>query len=109
MIYETLRFFSYRFLSKSFLGFLAFNVVSYSLLLAELFLVWRPPPPPALSPPRDEMTSQGNGGAAGEGREHDDFYIAHIFNGCYAFLMFVVVIFFLIYGVEVFFKVSIQF
>ena len=36
----------------------------------------------------------------------DDFYIAHVFNGCYAFLMFVVVIFFLIYGVEVFFKVS---
>ena len=34
-----------------------------------------------------------------------EFY-AHIFNGCYAVLMFVVVIFFLIYGVEVFFKVS---
>ena len=30
---------------------------------------------------------------------------SHIFNGCYAALMFVVVVFFLIYGVEVFFKV----
>jgi von Hippel-Lindau disease tumor supressor len=39
--------------------------------------------------------------------EHEDreFY-AHIFNGCYAILMFIVVIFFLIYGVEVFFKVN---
>lgn len=68
-----------RFLSKSFVGFVVFNVVSYSLLLAELILV---------------------------GIEHEDreFY-AHIFNGCYAILMFIVVIFFLIYGVEVFFKV----
>ncbi|KAK6622521.1 hypothetical protein RUM44_002333 [Polyplax serrata] len=29
----------------------------------------------------------------------------HIFNGCYAVLLFIVVIFFLIYGVEVYFKV----
>ena len=38
--------------------------------------------------------------------EHEDqeFY-SHIFNGCYAGLMFIVVVFFLIYGVEVFFKV----
>jgi von Hippel-Lindau disease tumor supressor len=35
----------------------------------------------------------------------DDLYYTHIFNGCYAGLMFVVVVFFLIYGVEVFFKV----
>ena len=39
------------------------------------------------------------------GDDRREFY-AHIFNGCYAVLMFVVVIFFLIYGVEVFFKVS---
>ena len=69
-----------RFLSKSFLGFLTFNIITYSLLITELFLVWI---------------------------EHEDreFY-SHIFNGCYAALMFVVVIFFLIYGVEVFFKVG---
>ncbi|XP_059094689.1 uncharacterized protein LOC131889572 isoform X4 [Tigriopus californicus] len=67
-----------RFLSKSFLGFLVFNLISYSLFIAELVLVWV---------------------------DHDDreFY-THIFNGCYAGLMFIVVIFFLIYGVEVFFK-----
>ena len=34
-------------------------------------------------------------------------YYSHIFNGCYAGLMFVVVVFFLIYGVEVFFKVGV--
>ena len=69
-----------RFLSKSILGFVIFNVITYSLLLTELFLVYI---------------------------EHEDreFY-SHIFNGCYAGLMFVVVIFFLIYGVEVFFKVN---
>lgn len=71
-----------RFLSKSFLGFLVFNLISYSLFIAELVLVWV---------------------------DHDDreFY-THIFNGCYAGLMFIVVIFFLIYGVEVFFKVSLN-
>jgi len=68
-----------RFLSKSFLGFVTFNVISYSLLIAELLLIWF-------------------------GQEHLHFY-THIFNGCYAVLMFIVVIFFLIYGVEVFFKV----
>merc|ERR1719347_378866 len=68
-----------RFLSKSFLGFLTFNVITYSLLIAELLLLWI---------------------------EHEDHeFYSHIFNGCYAGLMFVVVIFFLIYGVEVFFKV----
>ena len=35
----------------------------------------------------------------------DHEFYSHIFNGCYASLMFVVVVFFLIYGVEVFFKV----
>lgn len=68
-----------RFLSKSFLGFVTFNVISYSLLIAELVLIWF-------------------------GQEHLHFY-THIFNGCYAVLMFIVVIFFLVYGVEVFFKV----
>jgi von Hippel-Lindau disease tumor supressor len=68
-----------RFLSKSFLGFLAFNIITYTLLVTELFLVWIE-------------------------HEHREFY-THIFNGCYAVLMFVVVVFFLIYGVEVFFKV----
>lgn len=33
-----------------------------------------------------------------------NFY-THIFNGCYAVLLFIVVVFFLIYGVEVYFKV----
>lgn len=69
-----------RFLSKSFLGFVTFNIISYSLLIAELLFIWF-------------------------GQEHSHFY-THIFNGCYAVLMFIVVIFFLIYGVEVFFKVS---
>ena len=30
----------FRFLSKSFLGFLTFNVITYSILLAELLLLW---------------------------------------------------------------------
>lgn len=34
---------------------------------------------------------------------------AHIFNGCYAALLLIVVIFFLIYGVEVFFKIRGEF
>ena len=57
-----------------------FNVITYALLVAELCMVWAD-------------------------YEHREFY-THIFNGCYAVLMFVVVVFFLIYGVEVFFKVS---
>ena len=32
-------------------------------------------------------------------------FFTNVFNGCYAVLMFIVVIFFLIYGVEVYFKV----
>lgn len=32
-------------------------------------------------------------------------FFTNVFNGCYAILMFIVVIFFLIYGVEVYFKV----
>jgi hypothetical protein len=34
-------------------------------------------------------------------------FFTNVFNGCYAILMFIVVIFFLIYGVEVYFKVRI--
>lgn len=34
---------------------------------------------------------------------------AHIFNGCYAALLLIVVVFFLIYGVEVFFKIRGEF
>lgn len=33
-------------------------------------------------------------------------YYTHIFNGCYAVLLFIVVVLFLIYGIEVFFKVD---
>jgi len=76
---ESIRWDRPRFLSKSFLGFIAFNIINYSIFIAELFLIKF-------------------------GYEDDEYY-AHIFNGCYAGLMFIVVIFFLIYGVEVFFKV----
>ncbi|XP_031847247.1 uncharacterized protein LOC116433376 [Nomia melanderi] len=69
-----------QFLSKSFVGFVVFNVLTYSLLLAEFITA--------------QIYSQ----------EDQSFY-THIFNGCYAVLLFIVVIFFLIYGVEVFFKI----
>ncbi|XP_044727267.1 uncharacterized protein LOC123290945 isoform X2 [Chrysoperla carnea] len=67
-----------QFLSKSFLAFLTFNLITYSLLLVEFL-----------------TTNIAN---------TPNFY-AHVFNGCYAVLLFIVVIFFLIYGVEVYFKV----
>uniref|UniRef100_A0A0K8TT33 Putative the ring-variant domain is a c4hc3 zinc-finger like motif found in a number of cellular n=1 Tax=Tabanus bromius TaxID=304241 RepID=A0A0K8TT33_TABBR len=67
-----------QFLSKSFLGFLAFNLFLYSLFGAEVFSS-------LISANRQTY--------------------AHIFNGCYAALLLIVVIFFLIYGVEVFFKI----
>lgn len=70
-----------QFLSKSFLGFVTFNIIAYSLFLAE-FLTTHFAQPSA---------------------EDKSFY-THVFNGCYAVLLFIVVIFFLIYGVEVFFK-----
>ncbi|XP_033224892.1 uncharacterized protein LOC117177910 [Belonocnema kinseyi] len=69
-----------QFLSKSFLGFVVFNLITYSLLVAEFVIV--------------QMNT-----------EVDQSFYTHIFNGCYAVLLFIVVIFFLIYGVEVFFKV----
>ncbi|XP_045460371.1 uncharacterized protein LOC123670848 [Harmonia axyridis] len=71
-----------QFISKSFLGFVTFNIISYSLLLAEIVTTQLFPPP-----------------------EHDPDFYSHLFNGCYAVLLFIVVIFFLIYGVEVYFKV----
>ena len=86
-----------RFLSKSFLGFVAFNVISYAILIAELLMVWLP-----TSTDEEGLTEEME---KIKGDDRREFY-AHIFNGCYAVLMFVVVIFFLIYGVEVFFKVS---
>ncbi|KPJ04206.1 putative E3 ubiquitin-protein ligase IE1 [Papilio xuthus] len=73
-----------RFLSKSFLAFVTFNVISYSLLAAEVL-----------------TTNVANTTA-----EKKNFY-QHVFNGCYAVLLFIVVIFFLIYGVEVYFKATI--
>lgn len=88
--------FCFRFLSKSFLGFVAFNLISYAILIAELLMVWIPPSP------EDGISEEME---KSKGDDRREFY-AHIFNGCYAVLMFVVVIFFLIYGVEVFFKVS---
>ncbi|KAG4070867.1 hypothetical protein HA402_011093 [Bradysia odoriphaga] len=71
-----------QFLSKSFLGFLAFNLLPYSLFGAEVLAS-------QLVPNRNTY--------------------AHIFNGCYAALLLIVVVFFLIYGVEVFFKIRGEF
>ncbi|XP_043502722.1 uncharacterized protein LOC122524479 isoform X1 [Polistes fuscatus] len=73
-----------QFLSKSFLAFVVFNIITYSLLLAEF------------------VTAQIN---SQEDQNIFQSYYTHIFNGCYAVLLFIVVIFFLIYGVEVYFKV----
>merc|ERR1711962_179537 len=70
-----------RFLSKSFMGFLIFNIITYSLLLAEILLTKK------------------------SENEEDRSFLTHVFNGCYAILLFIVVVFFLIYGVEVYFKV----
>lgn len=75
-----------RFLSKSFLAFVAFNVISYSLLIAEV------------------LTTN----VADTSADKKSLY-QHVFNGCYAFLLFIVVIFFLIYGVEVYFKLRGEF
>lgn len=72
-----------QFLSKSFLGFVTFNILTYSLLIAEFITT------------RVSMTAEKK------------LLQQHIFNGCYAVLLFIVVVFFLIYGVEVFFKVNI--
>lgn len=70
------------FLSKSFLGFLAFNILPYSLFGAEI------------------LSIRVN---------RDRTLYSSFFSGCYAFLLLIVLIFFLIYGVEVFFKIRGQF
>lgn len=75
-----------RFLSKSFLAFVTFNFISYSLLAAEV------------------LTTN----VAGTSPKEKSFY-QHVFNGCYAVLLFIVVTFFLIYGVEVYFKLRGEF
>ncbi|XP_042236888.1 uncharacterized protein LOC121876061 isoform X3 [Homarus americanus] len=74
-----------RFLSKSFCGFLTFNIVTYSLLVAEILLT------------RQTKTQE------------ERSFFSHVFNGCYAVLLFIVVVFFLIYGVEVYFKMAGEF
>ncbi|BET00371.1 RINGv [Nesidiocoris tenuis] len=71
-----------QFISKSSLAFIAFNIISYSLLLAEV------------------ITTQ----VFDADKERKSFY-SLVFNGCYAALLFIVMVFFLVYGVEVFFKV----
>ncbi|XP_071529516.1 uncharacterized protein [Panulirus ornatus] len=72
-----------RFLSKSFCGFMTFNIVTYSLLIAEILLT------------RETETHE------------ERSFLTHVFNGCYAVLLFIVVVFFLIYGVEVYFKLQV--
>ncbi|KAI1305237.1 hypothetical protein HDE_01489 [Halotydeus destructor] len=71
------------FLSKSFTGFILFNVVTYSLYLAELFLLQF----------TDSTDIQKN-------------LFLSVFNGIYAFLLLTCIVFFLIYGVEVYFKMK---
>lgn len=72
------------FLSKSFCGFILFNVITYSLFFAELILI-----------------------KYLEANALEKTLFLGIFNGIYAALMLIVVIFFLIYGIEVYVKVSI--
>ena len=67
------------FLSKSYLFFLLFNILLYMLLFAEFVTM--------------------------ETSSLDYNLLRNIFNGCYAGLMTIEVFFFLVYGVEVFFKV----
>ena len=68
------------FLSKSFLSFILFNVLLYILLIAQFI---------ATEIATDNLD-----------------YLVQFFNGCFASLMVVVLVFFLAYGVEVFFKVN---
>lgn len=70
-----------RFLTKSFCGFLSFNALVYVILIAQVIL-----------------NNVLNLKLASKFDE--------IFNGCFAFLMFFVLVFFLIYGVEIFCKVK---
>ncbi|XP_033643629.1 uncharacterized protein LOC117303515 [Asterias rubens] len=68
------------FLSKSYLFFLLFNILLYMLLFAEFVTM--------------------------ETSSLDYNLLRNIFNGCYAGLMTIEVFFFLVYGVEVFFKIK---
>lgn len=70
-----------RFLTKSICGFLSFNVLVYVMLAAQVI--------------------SNNVFSLNLASRIDD-----VFNGCYAFLMFFVLVFFLIYGVEIFYKVK---
>ncbi|XP_013783719.1 uncharacterized protein LOC106467879 [Limulus polyphemus] len=69
------------FLSKSFFGFLAFNIITYSLLMTELVLLQL----------EDRSESEKN-------------FFTGVFNGLYAGLMLIVVIFFLVYGTLMYFQ-----
>ncbi|GBP67735.1 hypothetical protein EVAR_40506_1 [Eumeta japonica] len=90
-----------RFLSKSFLAFVTFNVISYSLLAAEV-----------LTTNVADTSAEKKVSVYLDVRVEPQIQILivsfyqHVFNGCYAVLLFIVVIFFLIYGVEVYFKVT---
>ncbi|XP_041974823.1 uncharacterized protein LOC121730069 [Aricia agestis] len=75
-----------RFLSKSRLAFITFNVITFSLLGAEVLTTY----------------------VADTSLENKTFYQL-VFNLCYAVLLCIVVIFFLIYGVEVYFKLHGEF
>jgi len=70
-----------QFLSKSFIGFVVFNSICFSLLIIEFFISWSVPDP-----------------------KRKRFYET-VFNGCYAALFLIVLVFFLIYGIEVYFKI----
>lgn len=79
---QDLRLDQQQFLGKSFIGFIGFNVIAYSLLLAEFLLT--------------SFTSAD---------DLNRLKMTNIFYCCYAILFFIVVVFFLFYGVEVYFKV----
>ncbi|XP_076320956.1 uncharacterized protein LOC143230747 isoform X3 [Tachypleus tridentatus] len=71
------------FLDKSFFGFLAFNIITYSLLLAELLLL--------------QLGNRSN---------NEKNFFTSVFNGLYAALMLIVLIFFLVYGTLMYFKLQ---
>ncbi|XP_065580886.1 uncharacterized protein LOC136040575 isoform X2 [Artemia franciscana] len=74
-----------KFLSKSLVGFLVFNFVLYSVLASEFVFTYA---------------------VAADNEERQ--YYTNIYNMCYAFLFLVAVTFFLVYGVEVFFKAKVS-
>ncbi|XP_022242943.1 uncharacterized protein LOC106460489 isoform X2 [Limulus polyphemus] len=76
----------FSFLDKSFFGFLAFNIITYSLLLAELLLL-----------------------QLGNRSDNEKSFFTSVFNGLYAGLMLIVLIFFLVYGTLMYFKLQGEF